>query len=67
MIQNQNTCFEEELISYAAFKVLEKDTADKEQFLELMGLSYMLMGITENFRLLIEDAENETMKESGTF
>lgn len=43
------------------FKVLEKDTDSKEQFMELVGLSYMLQGIATNLRLsnigMVEDEE----------
>lgn len=42
---------EEELAGNAVFKVLEKDTDSKKQFMELVGLSYMLQGIATNLRL----------------
>lgn len=55
-LHSENTLQEEELIAYALFKVLEKDTGTEKQFLELSGLAYMLQGITENLRLLKEEA-----------
>lgn len=36
---------EEKLLSYALSKVLEEDTGSEKQYLELIGLSYMLDGI----------------------
>ena len=50
-----NTHQEEELIAYAMSKVLEADTGDEEQFLELRGLSYMLRGIADNLRLFCDE------------
>ena len=52
---NDNTYQEEELIAYAMSKVLEEDTGDEEQFLELRGLSYMLRGIADNLRLFCDE------------
>ena len=48
---SENTIFEEELIIKAMDEVLEKDTGSEEQFKKLLGLSYMLRGITDNLRL----------------
>ena len=49
---NQNTKLEEDLMAYAMYKVLEDDVNTKEQFLEFMGLSYMVKGIIEKFHLI---------------
>lgn len=50
---HNNTQCEEELITYAMNKTLEKDTYKWEQYIELIGLSFMLQGITENLLLEI--------------
>ena len=50
-VRGADTYFEEELIGNAVIKVLEKDTNNREQFLELMGIAYMLQGISTNLRL----------------
>lgn len=51
-VKKFNTMCEEELITYAMYKVIEEDTGSEEQFLELRGLSYMLRGIADNLRLM---------------
>lgn len=60
-LRGNDTYLEEELVGNAVFKVLEKDTDSKEQFMELVGLSYMLQGIATNLRLsnigMVEDEE----------
>ena len=38
-------------------EVLEKDTGSEEQFKKLLGLSYMLRGITDNLRLFDSGAK----------
>ena len=48
---SENNILEEELIIKAMDEVLEKDTGSEEQFKKLLGLSYMLRGITDNLRL----------------
>lgn len=52
---SEETKQEEKLINYALFKVLEKDMGMEKQFIELLGLSYMLQGIADNLRLLADE------------
>lgn len=56
-----DTSLEEELMLNAVFKILDKDTSSREQFEELLGISYMLQGIEDRLRQLcrVREAENE--------
>lgn len=55
-----DTSFEEQLVLDAVFEVLDENTGSREQFTELLGLSYMLQGIRDRLkqRCEVRGAEN---------
>lgn len=45
-----DTSLEEEIMLNSIFKVLDEDLGTREQFEELLGISYMYQGIADNLR-----------------
>jgi len=63
-LNGENTHFEEEITANAVNRVLDEDMGSREEFIELLSISYMLRGIADNLRIHIasngtEDDEPE--------
>ncbi len=47
-LHGEGTHFEEEIAANALKRVLDEETGSREEFIELMCISYMLRGIADN-------------------
>lgn len=47
-LHGEGTHFEEEIAANAVLRVLDEDKGSREEFLELMSISFLLRGIADN-------------------
>ncbi len=60
-LHGEGTHFEEEIAANAVLRVLDNDKGRREEFIELMCISYMLRGIADNLSVCFatrKDAPN---------